>query len=138
MVGKGSQETKLREMASSNITFKQNISKDELALLYSNCKGFIFPQYEDYGLTPLEANAAGRPVIAYGKGGVLDTMISYQRDPTNATAYFFEEQNTKRLNDAIDKFEKITFAPEIARKNAEKFSEERFRLEFRNFVDSIM
>ncbi|SMD34376.1 Glycosyltransferase involved in cell wall bisynthesis [Reichenbachiella faecimaris] len=137
IVGRGSQKEKLIGLAGKNIEFRENLSDLELAKLYENCRGFIFPQYEDYGITPLEANAAGRPVIAYNKGGVLDTMIPYHLDRKNATAYFFDEQSVESLNRAINAFEKVNFAPNKMRANAERFSEKRFKSELKNFIDSI-
>ncbi|WP_456460268.1 glycosyltransferase [Reichenbachiella sp.] len=138
VVGNGSQKEKLKAISNKNVEFRENLSNEELAKLYENCKGFVFPQHEDYGITPLEANAAGRPVIAYNKGGILDTMIPYQNDKENATAYFFDNQSVKSLNNAIEEFEKITFAPEKARRNAERFSEERFKKELSMFIEGII
>lgn len=135
IVGRGSQLDYLKSLSQSNIEFKHDLSNEQLGSLYENCRAFIFPQYEDYGITPLEANAAGRPVIAYGKGGVLDTMVSFQDDPINATAYFFERQDINTLNRAIEEFEKCNFTPENARKNAERFSEERFKRELSSFIE---
>jgi glycosyltransferase involved in cell wall biosynthesis len=77
IVGNGSKKEHLMTIAQSNIEFKSGLSREQLADLYSNCKALIFPQHEDYGITPLEANASGRPEIAYGKGGVEETMIPY-------------------------------------------------------------
>jgi glycosyltransferase involved in cell wall biosynthesis len=137
VVGKGSEEQKLRNMAKSNIEFRQNLSNEELAKLYQNARALIFPQYEDYGLTPIEANAAGRPVIAYGRGGVLDTMVPYNYSSDLATAYFFNDQTISCLNKAIEEFEKLNFVPENARKNAERFSNERFSKELGIFINKI-
>ena len=77
VVGKGSQKEYCKGIAKQNIEFKEGISGEEIKELYANCKAFIFPQEEDYGLTPIEANASGRPVIAYGKGGVTYTTIPF-------------------------------------------------------------
>lgn len=138
VVGKGSMKSYLKNIAKENIEFREMLSNSELARLYKNCKGFVFPQYEDYGLTPIEANAAGRPVIAYGKGGIQDTMIPYQQNKEDATAFFFYEQSIKALNEAIENFERVTFAPEAARKNAERFSKKRFKKEIISFIDTII
>lgn len=138
VVGRGSQKEKLRKIASKNIEFLEGIPNEELSKLYSNCKAFIFPQEEDYGITPLEANAAGKPVIAYCKGGVNDTMVPYESDMENATALFFEEQSKESLVDAILRFEDLSFNPEVARLNAEKFSEANFKVGFKKIVDDVM
>ncbi len=93
IVGKGSMQEELKKIAGANITFLSGLNTHELADVYARCKALIFPQLEDYGITPLEANASGRPVIAYGKGGVLDTMIPVTRNnPQRATAVFFGQQ----------------------------------------------
>jgi glycosyltransferase involved in cell wall biosynthesis len=86
----------------------------------------IFPQLEDYGITPLEANAAGRPVIAYGKGGVLETMEPYTNDASKASALFFDEQNEQSLKKSLKQFETLQFDPEYIRAHARKFDEQVF------------
>jgi glycosyltransferase involved in cell wall biosynthesis len=138
VVGKGSKEIELKGMADTNkITFKQNLSTQELADLYSNCMAFIFPQYEDYGLTALEANAAGRPVIGFNKGGILDTQIPYTDKTRNATAILFNEQTEESLTNAISEFEKVQeeFDSSFIRTHAESFSEEQFIKMIRDLMD---
>jgi glycosyltransferase involved in cell wall biosynthesis len=134
IVGNGTKADDLKAMANENIEFKKGLSAEELADLYANCKAFIFPQHEDYGITPLEANASGRPVIAYGVGGVLGTMVPYNGDASRATAIFFYEQTDEALIAAINQFEKLEFNPDFIRKNAEKFDETIFVEKFRKFV----
>jgi glycosyltransferase involved in cell wall biosynthesis len=134
VVGKGTQEENLKEIASNNIEFRKGVSGEDLADLYANCKGFLMPQHEDYGITPLEANASGRPVIAYAKGGVLETMIPYQEDQSKCTALFFDEQTEESLANAIEKFETLTFDPQFIRNHAEKFDEPIFVEKIRTFV----
>lgn len=137
IVGKGSLEDEFKKMAKSNITFKSGLSTKELAKLYAECKAFVFAQKEDYGITPLEANASGRPVIAYGEGGVKETMIPYKDDASKATALFFETQTPDNLIEAIKKFESLNFSPEFIRKHAEGFDEEMFIANIREYVESI-
>jgi glycosyltransferase involved in cell wall biosynthesis len=96
------------------------------------------PQHEDYGITPLEANASGRPVIAYAKGGVLETMIPYTNDSKKCTALFFEEQTVESLADAINKFEKLDFDPHFIRRHSEKFDESIFVSRIKEFVLSVV
>lgn len=134
IVGKGSMASKLKKLANSNIIFKDSLSGDELGKLYAECKAFIFPQKEDYGITPLEANASGRPVIAFGEGGVLDTMIPCKGNPAKATAIFFKEQTKDALKQAILQFESYSFDPEFIRKNAENFDETLFIEKIKYFV----
>ena len=125
-----------RNFSKSNITFKSGLSSAELADVYAGCRAFIFPQHEDYGITPLEANASGRPVIAYGAGGVLTTQLPVDNNPATATALFFSEQTVECLIDAVKQFEQIEheFKPEFIRQHAEKFDEPLFIEKIRQFV----
>jgi glycosyltransferase involved in cell wall biosynthesis len=134
-VGNGSKINELKAIAKNNIEFRQGLSNEQLSGLYANCKAFIFPQHEDYGITPLEANASGRPVIAYGAGGVLDTMIPYVDDASKSTAVFFDEQTASSLINAVVKFEGLEFDPIFIRANAEKFDEQGFIYELKSFVE---
>lgn len=143
IVGRGSKEQELKDLADPNqVVFKKDLSTKELTELYSNCKAFIFPQHEDYGLTALEANAAGRPVIAFGKGGVLDTQIPITSKSSykNCTAVFFKNQTVEDLTLAVNQFEKLNeeeaFDPNFIRKHAETFSEQRFIEKIRYTVNS--
>ncbi|MFB0497404.1 glycosyltransferase involved in cell wall biosynthesis [Mucilaginibacter sp. OAE612] len=134
IVGKGSREKELKEIANSNITFLSGLDARNLAKLYANCKAFIFPQLEDYGITPLEANASGRPVIAYNKGGVLDTMIPYTDNPMKSTAIFFEHQTVESLKEAILLFEQLEFDTAFISAHARGFDENHFIEKIRAFV----
>lgn len=135
IVGKGSMEAALKAMANKNITFLDGLNAKGLAKTYAECQALIFPQHEDYGITPLEANASGRPVIAFAKGGVLDTMIPYTNDETKATAVFFEKQHVDSLIDAINKFEVLSFDSTFIRAHAEKFDESIFVKKIQQFVE---
>jgi len=134
VVGNGTKAEELKQLAENNIDFRKGLSSEELAELYANCKALIFPQHEDYGITPLEANASGRPVIAYGVGGVLETMIPYTNDATKATAIFFKEQTIESLIEAVKLFETLEFDPDFIRSNAERFDENVFQEELKKFV----
>lgn len=136
IVGKGSKKTELEKIATKNIEFMEGLSSEEIAFLYANCKALIFPQIEDYGLTPLESNASGRPVIAYGEGGVTATMIPYNgKNIESSTAFFFEEQTSNSLIKAINEFETLNFNSHFIRNHAEKFDENVFIQKIRNFVE---
>lgn len=135
VVGKGSEKDKLRKMAASNIQFLEGLSMQEIAELYANCKALIFPQVEDYGLVPIEANASGRPVLAYGKGGVTYTMIPYEGDATTSTAIFFNSQTPEAIVETVEKFETLSFDPIFIRNHAERFSETAFIDNLRRFVE---
>jgi len=135
VVGNGTKAEELKQLAEDNIEFRKSLSSDELAELYANCKALIFPQHEDYGITPLEANASGRPVIAYGIGGVLETMIPYTDNASSATAVFFKDQTVESLISAIRLFETLHFDEQFIRAHAEKFDENVFVKELKNFVN---
>jgi glycosyltransferase involved in cell wall biosynthesis len=136
IVGRGSKKEDLRKRANNNITFLEGIDSDRLCKLYEECRAFIFPQHEDYGITPLEANASGKIVVAYGAGGVLETMIPYTGDPESCTSIFFKIQEPGSIIEAISLFEKLEdkFDSEFIRRNAEKYNEDRFISEVQNFV----
>ena len=127
VVGHGSKESFLKQISKSNIEFRSSLSNDELSELYCNCKAFIFPQHEDYGLTPLEANASGKPVIAYNAGGVLETMIPKSDiNKSSWSAILFDNQSVDSLVDAILDFENSRYDPYSIRSNAERFNEASF------------
>lgn len=136
IVGKGVQANEIKSRANQNITFMSGLSAQELADVYAGCRAFIFPQHEDYGITPLEANAAGRPVIAYGAGGVLATQIPVSNDPSYSTGVFFPHQTVDDLINAIKQYEVFEqyFNASFIRKHAETFDEEKFIKKIRTFV----
>lgn len=138
IVGKGMQADEIKARAGNNISFLSGLSAQELADVYAGCRAFIFPQHEDYGITPLEANAAGRPVIAYGAGGVLATQIPVSDDPARATALFFEKQETTSLIDAVLRFEGLEdqFDSKFIQMHAKGFDETIFIEKIRKFVSS--
>jgi len=140
VVGKGSQKQELEKIAQSNIEFRAGLSDSEVADLYANCRALIFPQHEDYGLTALEANASGRPVIAFDAGGIRETMVVNGHDFSKLTAVLFREQTVESLIDSIKKYEAMTFDSSMIRLNAERFDrgvfQEKIKAEVMNLVQS--
>jgi len=136
IVGDGTQKENLKSIAQNNIEFLGKVSSKVLKELYSKCQAVIFPQKEDYGLVPLEANASGRPVIAYGEGGILETSIPYIKNDMNCkpTALFFYEQKPEAIIEAIKIFELIDFDSNYLRKHALKFDKSIFIDNIRNYV----
>lgn len=130
VVGTGSEENRLKKIAKENIDFFGFVSDEKLISIYQNAKAFIYPQEEDFGITAIEAQAAGIPVIAYKKGGAIDTVTE------GRTGVFFREQNVKSLSSAIIKFEKFRFSEHNLVKNAKRFSKERFKAEVSNLIDN--
>lgn len=139
IVGTGILEKELKSKAGKNIEFAGSVDGDRLKVLYANCRALIFPQMEDFGITPLEANASGRPVIAYGQGGVLETMVPYKEDSLPFTALFFAEQTADGLTNAIERFENIEHLVDskFIRKNAEQFGEKSFISKIRKLVATV-
>jgi glycosyltransferase involved in cell wall biosynthesis len=110
------------------VEFKGRLPWDDVVALMANCRAFLFPGYEDFGITPVEAQAAGRPVIAFAAGGALDTVRAGE------TGLFFYEQSVEALIATVEAFEKHAFDPAVARANAERFSIARFRRELGQYV----
>ena len=139
IIGSGVLENELKLIASDNVEFKGVVNAAELSHLFANCKALIFPQHEDFGITPLEANASGRPVIAYGEGGVLETMVPFKEKGKPFSAIFFNKQNSHELTRAIHLFEEIEeeIDPVFIRSNAERFNTDSFISEIQKFVKNI-
>jgi glycosyltransferase involved in cell wall biosynthesis len=95
----------------------------------ARCRAFVFPGHEDFGITPVEAQASGRPVIAFGAGGALDTVIDCE------TGVLFKQQTVDALIDSVQRFNSMRFDPQAARSNAERFSAEVFKQNLGNFLE---
>lgn len=129
---------KLKKISGPNIEWKLGISRDETQALFASAKAFLFPPEEDFGLVPLEAMAHGTPVIAYGKGGALETVVPKETglrwDRSQATGLFFMEQTPESLNAAIEQFETMSFDSEAIKKHAKTFSKEVFQEKLVKFI----
>ncbi len=138
VIGDGTQFEKVKSQAKKfeNIVLLGYQPFEVLKEKMQKAKAFVFAAEEDFGIVPVEAQACGTPVIAYGKGGALETVINYDKE--NPTGIFFKEQTADSIVNAVKIFEKnITlFKPENCRKNAERFSEARFRNEFKQFIEN--
>jgi len=130
--GDGVDKNRLKNIAKNyqNIEFLGKIDDKEKNNLYSKCIAFINPQIEDFGITPVESMASGRPVIAQKKGGSLESVIE------NETGILFEKENAEEINSAIEKLKKMDINPEKIRKHAEKFSKENFKKQFLEFLNT--
>ncbi len=129
IVGDGPEKTKLKKLASDHIQFLGNISQKKLVTLLQRAKAFVFAADEDFGILPVEAQSCGTPIIAYKKGGLLETVIE------NETGVFFDKQVPESIVDAINRFEKIHFPPYKIRQNALRFSKDRFEREMKTFIE---
>lgn len=120
IVGDGPDRANLESIAGPTVEFRGRIPDDEVVALMRGCRGFIFPGMEDFGITPVEAQACGKPVIAFGEGGALETVVEGE------TGIFFRETRPEALAEAVRRAESVSWDPERIRRNAERFSEERF------------
>ncbi len=132
VVGDGDQRRELEDRSGEAITFTGRTSGEALRKLYAEARALIFPGVEDFGIVPLEAQAAGTPVIALRAGGAMETVVE------GSTGLFFDRQEVDSLCSAIEEFESIekSFDPKVMSDHAALFSEERFRNEIRHFVES--
>ena len=133
VIGKGQDEKRLRALAGPNIEFLGAVSDEELREAYSKCRAFIFPPEEDFGIMPIEAMACGRPVIAYGVGGALETV-------TEETGVFFLDQSVPALKKAIEEFERreSEFKPDAARTQAMTFDRPVFKQKVADYLRACL
>jgi glycosyltransferase involved in cell wall biosynthesis len=136
IVGGGSAGDRLRRAAPPNVRFTGWASDAEVADLMSRCRALLMPGVEDFGIVPVEAQAAGAPVIALGVGGALETVIG--GDGPDATGLFFAEPTVDALVDAIERFERRSFDPRAARASALRFGRERFVAEMTRHVGTLL
>ncbi|MDF3820775.1 glycosyltransferase [Leptospira sp. 96542] len=129
LVGGGQEEGKIAKSLPKNIVWKKGLTRTEVVELYKKARGFIFPGMEDFGITPVEAQAYATPVIAYAKGGALESVQA------GKTGLFFAEQTAKSLNEAIKLAEKTSFKRRDFQKSIDRFTEEKFVTEIRKAVD---
>lgn len=133
VIGTGPDFKKIKELATSNITLLGYQSFSILKDYMQRAKAFVFAAEEDFGIVPVEAQAAGMPVIAYGKGGALETIKNGE------TGLFFEEQTVESLISTINRFDLIAdqFNSNLVRKNAERFNRDLFQISFKSAVDNL-
>jgi glycosyltransferase involved in cell wall biosynthesis len=140
VAGDGPARARLMRDAPPHVHFVGRVSDDVLHDLYRRCRALIYPQEEDFGIVAVEAQAAGRPVIAFGRGGALDTVVppggEHQTPPTGL---FFTDDSEDALIDAVERFERAAgdFDPKAIRSWAERFSRARFRRELAAAVRSV-
>lgn len=129
VAGTGPEFDKIQQIAKDNIAVVGPVSQLELKEYLQNAKAFVFAAEEDFGIIPVEAQACGTPVIAYAKGGILETVVNEQ------TGLFFNEQTVDAIKEAIAVFEAKIFDSKAIRAHALQFSKERFEKEIQSFVD---
>ncbi len=129
IIGEGSWMDELKEMSGSTVEFLGSVSDEKLGEYYSNCKALLFPGIEDLGLTVIEAQYYGSPVIAYRGGGALETIKE------GKTGIFFDKQTKESLIAAIKKFETMHFPPQKCREQADVFGYDSFKENFYRLVN---
>ncbi|MBS7518952.1 glycosyltransferase family 4 protein [Serratia ureilytica] len=136
VIGDGSEMAKIKAKAGKNVEILGYQSNEVLQDHMSRAKAFVFAAEEDFGITPVEAQACGTPVITFGKGGALETVRPF--GVSNPTGLFFSEQTVPSLVAAVEQFEKIQdqISPVDCRTHACKFSAERFRSELTEYINA--
>lgn len=129
IVGTGTKMQNLIRLAGPTIHFVGKLTQAELVMYYQKCRALLFPQEEDFGISAIEAQAAGKPVIAYNKGGAREIIL------TGKTGIFFSQQKTSSLIKAIQRFETMQFDTQECKKNAQRFDKKRFIKEFSSKVE---
>ncbi len=137
VIGEGPDRAKIESLSGPNVRILGYQPDEVVADYLQRARAFIFAADEDFGIAPIEAQAAGCPVIAYGKGGVVETVVGWPAP--NATGVFFDAQTSEALEAAVNLFEahEAEFEPDTCRHNAERFGLERFQREFRATVEEL-
>ena len=140
VIGDGPDFEKIRAKATANVQLLGYQSAEILRDFMQRAKAFVFAAEEDFGITPVEAQACGTPVIAFAKGGALETVIGLDRDGSAPTGVFFDVQSTQSIESAVKQFEENQhrFVPSLIRQHAEQFSVARFREAYSSFVESAV
>lgn len=128
IIGDGRDRNTLEAMAAPNVRFLGRVDDEAIAQYLSKCRAFIFPGEEDFGIAPLEAQAAGRPVIAYAGGGALETVVD------GKTGLFFYEQTPEALAEAVQRFDETCFDSDAIRVHALRFDRKAFQRKLADFV----
>jgi glycosyltransferase involved in cell wall biosynthesis len=132
IIGGGTGWASLRHIAHSNISFLGRLSDEDVRDHYRRCRAVIFPGVEDFGLVPLEAQACGRPVIAYGDGGALETVIE------GVSGHFFYQQTPDALNTAIREFEDMHFSSDLISRRSREFDTLEIEHRLRDYLNDLL
>lgn len=130
IIGSGQQEEMLKKLAGPNIEFLGNVSRSEVVKNFAKARALIFPGVEDFGITPLESLASGTPVIAFRAGGVLETL-------NEDVAVFFNDATINGIEDAVLRFEALSFEKYKLIQRANKFSKDEFKKNINSFLSEV-
>ncbi|MEH6591038.1 MAG: glycosyltransferase family 4 protein [Halioglobus sp.] len=138
VIGDGPDFEKIKALAGDNVELLGFQSNEVLRDKVKHASAFIFAAEEDFGIVPLEAQSCGTPVIAYGRGGALETVVSVNDNGVEPTGVFFYQQNAESICEAVRTFQsgEVSYSPQACRANAELFSNTSFRKTFTDYVDS--
>jgi glycosyltransferase involved in cell wall biosynthesis len=131
IVGQGPQFDYLKSISKNNIEFLGRLSDAETTGLLLRCKALIFPTHEDFGIVPVEAMAAGKPVIAFRGGGAIETLVD------GVTGKFFEKQTPDAIIEIVKNFDPASFRPDDCRAQAQVFSKQEFQKKMKGFVTKV-
>jgi glycosyltransferase involved in cell wall biosynthesis len=130
VIGNGRDLDRLKQLAGPTIRFMGRLSDEEVLHYFAHCRAFLSLNEEDFGITPLEAQASGRPVIAYGAGGALTSVVN------GVTGSFFAEQTVDSLAQVLASFDEHTYDPTVIRNHALEFDMPRFKRRILQFVEA--
>jgi glycosyltransferase involved in cell wall biosynthesis len=128
VIGEGPERERLQGLAGPSVKLLGRCEDQEVQHHVARCRAFLMPQEEDFGIAPLEAQSAGRPVIAFAAGGALETIVEGE------TGLFFPKQTPESLAAALRRFPFEDFSRQRCRENALRFSKERFQREYREAI----
>jgi glycosyltransferase involved in cell wall biosynthesis len=144
IIGEGEEYKRLRQLAGPTIEFLGWVDDEEVHESYAHCRALLFPGEEDFGIVPVEAQSFGRPVIAYRRGGAVETVMGLSTEvpfrPEVATGIFFSHQTPESMAGAIRLFESLEpqFSPSFIRSSVDRFNGTRFRSEMHRFINDRM
>jgi glycosyltransferase involved in cell wall biosynthesis len=130
IIGSGRDEKQLKSIAGPTIRFLGRLSDAKMQHYYAHCRALLLPGEEDFGITPLEAHASGRPVVAYGAGGALASIID------GVTGTFFPEQTVESLVQVLASFDERSYDPQVIRNHALEFDTPRFQRRILQFIEA--
>jgi glycosyltransferase involved in cell wall biosynthesis len=133
IAGSGRDRERLEAMAGPTVQFLGFVPDSDLPDLLAHCRAFMWPGEEDFGISPIQANAAGRPVIAYAAGGALETVVSGS-DKMSVTGAFFTEQSVAAIIEAVEAFDPLSTSPATCRRHAEQYDIAVFKRRIDEFV----
>jgi glycosyltransferase involved in cell wall biosynthesis len=132
IIGRGPEMDRLKKMAGPTIEFLGRVPEEELPTYYAKCRGFIFPQEEDFGIVAIEAMASGRPLIAYRAGDIAEHLEE------GKMGVFFDEQTPEAIIEAVGKFRDNDYDPAYIRDKAIPFDKERFKTTMKDYITNAL